>query len=205
MNEKPKNEAQESSSNASSVDVSAKIAEWVDEHGDGLLRYALLRLHDRAAAEDVVQETFLAAFKSYDSFRGDSKVETWLTSILRNKIVDSIRKQSSDKAQAMESIDEVASESAMPGNQRINAWTQDPALAFENTEFWSTFHRCVGKLPENLAECYMMRESLGLDIKEICKVLKITPTNASVRIYRARALLRQCLDKNWFQTAPSST
>ena len=67
---------------------SSLATEWVDQYGDSLFRYALSRIRNREVAEDLVQETFLAALQSYDQFQGKSTVLTWLTGILRHKVVD---------------------------------------------------------------------------------------------------------------------
>ena len=78
---------------------------WVDKYGDFLYRYALLRIKDPATAEDLVQETFLAALKARRAFKGRSSARTWLIAILKHKIVDHIRKrvreQSSDKIESL--------------------------------------------------------------------------------------------------------
>ena len=70
---------------------------WVDEHGDALYSYALSRLRNPSSAEDVVQETFLAAIRSRDRFSGSSSARTWLIGILKHKIVDLIRKESREQ------------------------------------------------------------------------------------------------------------
>ena len=116
-----------------------------------MFRFALAKLRDSNKAEDAVQETLLAALRSADSFRGDSKVSTWLFSILRFKVADYFRGKERD----MESLE--ACESF--GQQAIQRdWGEDPAVIFEDREFWSTFHQCVAKLPEKFFEVYMLRE-----------------------------------------------
>jgi RNA polymerase sigma-70 factor (ECF subfamily) len=65
---------------------------WVQEHGDLLFRYALVRLRDRTAAEEVVQETFLAALKGREQFKGRASERTWLVGILKHEIIDYFRK-----------------------------------------------------------------------------------------------------------------
>src|SRR5262245_53041992 len=82
-------EAQVESSNPA-VDC----ATWVDQHGDYLFRFAVFRLRDRTAAEDVVQETFLAALRSYEKFAGRGSERTWLVGILKHKIIDHFRRTS---------------------------------------------------------------------------------------------------------------
>src|ERR1700745_3225807 len=65
---------------------------WLDEHGDYLFKYASFRLRDDTAAEDAVQETFLAALKAYRKFEGRGSERTWLVGILKHKVVDHFRK-----------------------------------------------------------------------------------------------------------------
>ena len=61
---------------------------WVDQHGDSLFRFAVLRVRDPEAASDLVQETFLEALRARDTYSGRSSVRTWLVAILKHKIVD---------------------------------------------------------------------------------------------------------------------
>ena len=68
------------------------VTQWVENYGDGLYAYALKRVGKSDVAEDLVQETFVAALRAADKFEGRSQVKTWLTSILRNKITDHLRK-----------------------------------------------------------------------------------------------------------------
>jgi DNA-directed RNA polymerase specialized sigma24 family protein len=70
----------------STIQVTAE--RWVDEHGECLYRFALLRVRKPEVAEDLVQETFLAAVRGYEKFGGHSSERTWLCGILKNKIVD---------------------------------------------------------------------------------------------------------------------
>ena len=70
---------------------------WVDQYGDYLYRFALSRIKDQAVAEDLVQETFLAALHGRKSFKGHSAVKTWLSAILKHKIVDYVRKKSRER------------------------------------------------------------------------------------------------------------
>ena len=78
---------------------------WVDQYGDSLYRFALARVKDSSIAEDLVQETFLAALGARKNFKGRSTTRTWLIAILKHKIVDYIRKKSrehdTDKLESM--------------------------------------------------------------------------------------------------------
>src|SRR6188768_927125 len=72
---------------------SAQADSWVDEHGDYLYRFALMRVRDPEAAQDLVQETFVAAIRASDRFQGTSSLRSWLAGILKHKIIDYFRER----------------------------------------------------------------------------------------------------------------
>ena len=114
-------------------------AGWVDRHGDYLYRYALLRLRDPAAAEDAVQETFLAGLKGLDAFDGRVDIKYWLRGILRNKIVDHIRRavreQPVEDVEGLELADGALYKLAGVPTTRPSPWGFDPHNAYEKQEF----------------------------------------------------------------------
>src|SRR5688572_30556932 len=81
----PANDATTMESNATMPD------QWVEAHGDYLFNFAIGQLRDANVAEDLVQDTFLAAFKARERFSGQSSERTWLVGILRHKICDHLR------------------------------------------------------------------------------------------------------------------
>jgi RNA polymerase sigma-70 factor (ECF subfamily) len=173
---------------------------WLNEHGDYLYRFALARLRDPHLAEDVVQETFLAAIKSPD-FAGQSAPRTWLTGILKHKIIDVMRKNvreitaSSLMSDEDANMDEFFDET---GHWADNPQEWDmPEDALEQKQFLGVLQTCMEKLPPKLAQLFMMRDVHETDNEEICKELNITTTNAWVMLYRARMGLRKCLEINW--------
>ena len=167
-----------------------------------LLRYASLQLRDAHAAEDAVQETLLAALAGEAGFGERASLRTWLTGILKHKIVDAIRRQAREpvvSAYADEEpgeIDELFSERGH-WNERPAAWG-DPDGALEQAQFFRALERCLERLPSRTAQVFMLREHLGLETGEICKELDITPTHCWVLLYRARMSLRECLQRTWF-------
>lgn len=169
--------------------------DWVDEHADALYRFALRKISDRHVIEDLLQETYLAAFKSKHLFRGDSSLRTWLIAILRLKIIDHYRAQA--RLAKTEKPTPPVKESAFRG-LRLSAWNCDPKYTLENQEFWSVFQDCVEKLPATLARAFLMRELDGCDSEQVCAQLEITNENLAVRTFRARSAMRDCLDKHWF-------
>lgn len=182
------------------------VTKWLAEHGDMLYRYGLKRLGRPDIAEDLVQETFVSALRSADSFEGRSKVQTWLVSILRHKIADHLRQLSRQRERDSAARSEAESSPFNNGYWRegVKAWPTDPSDAVENQEFWQILNECHDKLPAKLGIAFRMRELEDLSMAEICETLEITTTNLSVRLHRARLLLRDCLTQNWFLTGGQS-
>ena len=178
------------------------VEAWVDEHGDALYGYALSRLKNPASAEDVVQETFLAAIRFPDRFSGSSSARTWLIGILKHKIVDLIRKESreqpSEEIENMKEPEETFFD--RKGHWRIKPvdWQVHPGKILEQKEFMAVLFQCLEHLPDRLHRLFVLRELEDLDTEEICKDLEITSTNLWVMLYRARMKLRGCLTENWF-------
>lgn len=179
---------------------------WVDQHGDYLFRYAMMRLRDRELAENLVQETFLAALKGRGSFGGRSSERTWMVGILKHKIIDHYRKDFRERPvtdlQTMQSDEEQTVDQFYDalGNPRKypRDWMPDPQAVLNSKEFWTVLHGCMEKLPKTTAAAFAMRELDAMDTAPICKELGITPTNLWVMLHRARLQLRACLETNWF-------
>lgn len=177
-------------------------AEWLDRHGDVLYRYAVTRVRRGDVAEDLVQETFLAALRSRGQFEGRSTERTWLVSILRRKIADLARSGGRAGPAAQADVERIAASEFFDRrgvwSTSIARWPTDPARSVENEEFWQALDECLRKLPPAVAETFSLRELDGFAAEEICKILEITPSNLSVRMHRARLALRRCLEAGWF-------
>ncbi len=181
---------------------------WVEEHGDYLFKYALVRMRDTAKAEDMVQETFLAALRGGKSFAGKSAEKTWLVGIMKNKIGDYYRKASREisftdlEFYQDEERDRFISEGPLKGGWIHELgpieWSPNPGANLDNQAFWKTFHECSSKLPKNISAAFCLREIDDLDSKEICRMLNISENNLWVMLHRARMALRRCLEANWF-------
>jgi len=162
-----------------------------------LLRYATLQLRDSAAAEDAVQETLLAALAGEAGFAGRSNLRTWLTGILKHKIVDAIRRMSRESPLPSEDELDALFDSTGHWIEAPQAWP-DPDASLAQKQFFVVLEECLAKLPAKTSQAFMMREHLGLETTEICKELSITPTHVWVLLHRARLALRMCLETNWF-------
>jgi RNA polymerase sigma-70 factor (ECF subfamily) len=171
----------------------------VDEHGDYLYRLALARTGRTEAAEDLVQETLLAALRYAGTYAGRSSERTWLTAILKNKYIDQLRRQ----RRAPFAADAAGTDSWLEGlydrsghwRSPPGAWGTDPAALLESREFWDAFEACRRALPERLREVLSLRLLDEAPAAEICKALDITATNLWTLLHRARVRLWQCLDR----------
>ena len=185
------------------MDAAAFTVE-LDTHRRYLLRIAQLQLRDADLAEDVVQETLVAALAAQSGFTGKSTVKTWLTGILKHKIVDAIRHKQRQPLIEASFDEETDLEEFDPMFKENGGWAQkpaewgDPEGALSRRQFFDVMELCLEKLPPNTARVFIMREVMELESDEICKELTITANNLWVILYRARMALRQCLEQNWF-------
>ncbi len=181
------------------------------KHRDYLFRYAVLQLRDETRADDAVQETLLAAVENLDGFAGRAQLRTWLTGILKHKIVDIFRRQSREQAVAVEAepgleSDEAFQEAYFDPADRDHWRTfpstwGNPEHSLEQKRFWEVFEACREAMSPAIARVFVMRELMGLETEEICKELGISANNCWVMLYRARMNLRQCLELRWFGEA----
>lgn len=179
---------------------------WVERHGDYLYRYAMFRLRDATLAEDVVQETLLAALQAYGSFKGRGSERTWLTGILKHKMIDYFRRISREASVEESEAQFEHSEFFRDGEWRDHwkveyaptEWHANPEELLEQGEFWEVFSQCLAPLPARISSAFTLREVDGLTSEEICEVLNVTVNNLWVMLHRARMHLRRCLEVNWF-------
>ena len=175
--------------------------QWVDLYGDAMYRYALARLFDPETAQDLVQEALVAALDAFKRFEGKSSIKTWLIAILKRKIVDHFRR--SRGRQPVDNFDEavarIDSLFDVTGHWTVkpNEWDVNPVKAYEQQEFVDILYQCISKMPDRLAEIFMLREFEEINTAQICHQLQITESNCWVMLYRARMQLRKCLETNW--------
>jgi len=175
---------------------------WLELYGNDLYRHAFFRVHDADLAEDLVQETLLAALKAREGFAGHSSEKTWLIGILKHKIIDHFRKSKREQL-----VDDIAIEADRQqdrfdasGHWKVQfAEWHNPDKSLEQQQFWEIFNICIKHLPARLAELYTLRELNDLPTDEVCKLLDISTTNNMwVMLSRARMRLRDCLENGWF-------
>lgn len=181
---------------------------WVDQYGDYLFAYAFARVRNRARAEDLVQDTFLAALRNASQFAGRSSERSWLVGILRNKTLDYFRTAHRERSFTdLEFYADDEAEQFVDGGLRAGAWSDHLApqdwppqagQGLDDEEFWSAFRTCADKLPVNVARVFILREVDEINSQQICQTMNISENNLWVMLHRARMALRRCLETNWF-------
>lgn len=177
-------------------------SKWVNEYGDYLYLFAYSRVNSKEIAEDLVQETFLSALKGLSSFRGESTELTWLSSILRRKVIDHYRKSSIRK-------ETPASQFSTPfqdGNDEEGHWimerapkdwqakTEDP---MQGREFQKIMDLCLSLLPDKWKSVFVLKVLEEMQSEAVCKELGCTTSNLWVILHRARLQLRECIENKW--------
>ncbi|MCK5214632.1 MAG: sigma-70 family RNA polymerase sigma factor [Candidatus Omnitrophica bacterium] len=176
---------------------------WVDLYGNYLYRFALGRLRNPNEAENIVQETFLAALTARERFAGKSSERTWLIGILKHKVIDHFRKNYrerpvTDLTDNEKAIDTFYDHVGHP-NRSPSDWMPESKKLLDNKEFWEAFHKCLNKLPQATHQAFVLRELESLEGKKICETLNISQSNLWVMLHRARLQLRECLETSWFE------
>ena len=180
---------------------------WLEDYGDMLFAFAMVRVHDREVAQELVQETFLAALRAIQSFAGRSTERAWLFGILRNKLADHYRHQIREIPLAdLEDFSLEEEGFFHTGGLGKDGWIKRlapkpwnaPDQSLVSKEFQQVFNACLSGLPEKTARVFLLREVDGVASEEICKDLRVSANNLWVMLHRARMALRRCLEVHWF-------
>lgn len=200
-------EASSSKATITTDAASTDPVDWVELYADYLYRFALVRIGDPSVAEELVQETFIAALAAVkkNHFHGKASEKTWMTGILKHKLLDYLRNKYRHNALPMDMIDENRLEESFDGrgNWRVKPgnWGKAPPDQYEQKELAKILGRCLATLQEKQADAVRLREVLGEEPENICKVLNISATNYWVLMHRARMTLRKCVEFHWLQDA----
>ncbi|MFM7022705.1 MAG: sigma-70 family RNA polymerase sigma factor [Flavobacteriales bacterium] len=178
------------------------IAQWVNEFTDELFRYAYYKVSDKEIAEDLVQNTFLAAVSSFNNFKQESSPKTWLYSILKNKIMDHHRikfRRAEVKSDDDSILDFFFTEGYHWKNETSpEEWDHTEEL-LDNEDFNLTLKNCLDKLPPKWNAALQLKYMEDRDGKIICQELDITATNFWQILHRAKLQLRECIERNWYK------
>jgi RNA polymerase sigma-70 factor (ECF subfamily) len=172
----------------------------VEEHSSAMLRLALIHSPSRAVAEEVVQETWIAVFRSLDGFEGRSSLRTWICRIL----INTARRRAAREGRSVP-FSAVIGEGEPPVDpsrfRREGAWVGhwvefpvDPAERVLGAEVREQIARAIDRLGSPQREVIVLRDVEGWSAEEVCEALELTPGNQRVLLHRARAKVRQALE-----------
>jgi RNA polymerase sigma-70 factor (ECF subfamily) len=178
---------------------------WVGLHADFLFSYAYTRLQNEDLAKDLVQDTFLAALEKIAQFNGHSSERTWLTAILKNKVIDVYRQKATSlnflPSQSKAAGDEPDFFEKANGHWHHRHQPQPFGSEAEDTyhekEFALMLQQCLHRLPALWLAVFKMKHLDEEATEKICTALKVTPANFWVIMHRTKLSLRACLQKNW--------
>jgi RNA polymerase sigma-70 factor (ECF subfamily) len=178
-------------------------SQWVETHADYLFNYCLRRVYSREIAEDLVQETFLAAYRGKDTFKGNSTERTWLVSILKRKIIDYYRKKGTKKEDAEIDFElpfyQSGNKSGQWNPERTPHNWKIEEQNIENEEFHKILEYCLSLLPDKWKSTFTLKVMEEMASEKVCKELNLSKSNFWVILHRARLKLRECLEQNWFE------
>lgn len=176
-----------------SVPPEEAIARLIDAQGGRLYSLGLRFCGNREEAEDLVQETFLLAFRNWSQFQGRSRVTTWLYTIA-SRVCQRFHRKRSGEPDQLESLDEL-----LPfGEPRMAVVPDDdegPLAERIRAESRQRIEAAIADLPLTFRMPLVLREIVGLSIAEVGKVLGVKDATVKTRLHRARLRIRHALEK----------
>jgi RNA polymerase sigma-70 factor, ECF subfamily len=185
----------------------AAFAELLDRYGSTMLRVAQMYVKDRASAEEVVQETWLAVLNGIDRFEGRSSLKTWLFRILTNRAktrgerdgrmlpFSALAGTEAESGEPAVDPDRfLGPDSATPGAWAAppRAWPEDRVLAREAV---GVIESAIDMLPDTQREVIRLRDVEGWTPMEVADALEISDGNQRVLLHRARSKVRAALEE----------
>lgn len=177
---------------------------WLEQHGNALYRFALLRLRDARKAEEAVQDTLVAALQARARYSGDASVRTWLVGILKHKIIDLFRQEAREaplesnglsSAEGDPFPEEDCFDASGHWREKLSEWG-NPEDTPARSQMMAILQHCLDALPPRFARLFMLREVMEETTDTICQEMAVSETNVWTMLYRARMGLRKCLDHN---------
>lgn len=179
-------------------------AQWISQWRGPMLRFAYLHLSPREEAEDAVQDALLALWEIDPDKLRSAEPKRYLFGILKNKIMDRLRKRYSGKVSYCEAISHDLLDACLFDER--SHWVEGVAPArwhrpderMQTSQFFAVVDLCVNHLPTKLAQVFSMKEFLECEADEICTTLGLSKTDYWQCMSRARKQIQLCLNQEWF-------
>jgi len=166
-----------------------------------MYNYTIQRVNNHEKAQDIVQDTFLAALKAKANYKGEASERTWLIAILKRKIIDYYRKSNSKKGKAevrMNYINTDEQEGDWLEERVADHKGNNTDFDLDNDDLSQTLEDCIDNLPVKQATVFRMKTLQEMESQDICNELDISSSNLWVIIHRARVQLMECMEINWY-------
>ena len=173
------------------------VSKWFDLYADYLFNYCFVKVNDRELAKDLVQDTFIAGIQGLDSFKGKSEIKTWLTSILKRKIFDHMRKKTARKTYAMSSFFSGESQQAWDDKHIPRDMTFDLESELHNKELGDVLKESISSLPAKWKQVFIDKMINENDSEVICRKNNLTPSNFWIIMHRSKLKMRLDIERRW--------
>lgn len=177
----------------------------VDQHQASLVRIAMIYVRDRATAEEVVQDTWIAVLRGLDKFEGRASLKTWIFKILVNRAKTRAQREGRYQELGEISYDEPTVDperfhpaehpDAFHWSTKPESWHHSPEDMLLSREIGQVILMAIEKLPTNQQEVITLRDVEGATAEEVCSLLGISDVYQRVLLHRARAMVRQAIEK----------
>lgn len=170
--------------------------ELLEHYGDRVYNLTFRMLGDRQEAEDVAQEVFITVFKSIDSFRGDSKLSTWLYRVTANHCKNRIKYLARRYDRAKAEYDDGIDRDSAQGAYTAPTPARKPDERMEGMELELQLQSAIATLDEDHRLLVVLRDIEELSYDEICQITGLPEGTVKSRLHRARLALRKKLMKH---------
>jgi RNA polymerase sigma-70 factor (ECF subfamily) len=170
----------------------AEFEQLMRRYNQRLFRVARSILRDEADAEDALQDAYVQAYRKLGDFRGESELSTWLTRIVINQALMRVRKRTRDRVVVPFS----PVEAGAPPLDVADEQAESPSDAAMRAEVRKVIERRIDELPEAFRTVFVMRDVEEMTARETADALGIPEATVRTRHFRARALLREALDRD---------
>lgn len=171
---------------------------WVRAYSDALYSYVCSKISDTNTAQDIVQDTFLSAWKARETYNGQASERNWLFAICKNKIIDYYRNSAKISINYIAELNNNNDYFTADNDWQPYARPQEWTTSLETKELYKILKLCKEKLQELQNAVFCLKYFDDLDSDEICKELAITPSYYWTLMHRARLQMRACIDRNWY-------
>lgn len=174
------------------------LGPFFDAWADRLYGLAVRLLREPAAAEDVVQESFVKLMANAGKLEGRARLATWLYRVVYNASIDRLREQ-----KRLVPVPEDGDDAAVPMPSLLVDFSLSPEEMLSDAETRRALEDAIGALPPALRAAFLLRDVEGLSTAEAAEALSISQANLKVRLHRARLALRERLSAHVAERGPS--